>query len=90
MARTAGDFGHPVATQGGKFDLTYAAFVPRGHGVMIAGIYRLRFRVSNPKNAGVKGSWAGIKSRNQEAMEFVNKVRRLSARPELDGTDKSL
>lgn len=90
MARTAGDFQHPVATQGGKFDLTYAALVPPGHGVMIAGIYRLRFRVSNPKNAGVKGAWAGIKSRNQEAMEFVNKVRRMSQHPELDGVDKSL
>jgi len=42
---------------------------------MIAGIYRLRFRVANPKNAGVKGAWAGILQRNREALELVNSIR---------------
>ena len=42
---------------------------------MIAGIYRLRFRVSNPKNAGVRGAWAGIQQRNREALELVNSIR---------------
>lgn len=74
-AKTAGDFGKPVTLEGGRFDGTYAAFVPDGYGAMIAGIYRLRFRVSNPKNAGVKGAWAGIHQRNREALELVNSIR---------------
>lgn len=74
-ARTAGDFGKPVTLAGGTFDGTYAAFVPSGFGCMIAGIYRLRFRVSNPKNAGVKGAWAGIHQRNLDALEMVNRIR---------------
>ena len=74
-AKTAGDFGKPVTLEGGTFDGTYAAFVPDGYGAMIAGIYRLRFRVSNPKNAGVKGAWAGIHQRNREALELVNSIR---------------
>lgn len=74
-AKTAGDFGKPVTLEGGRFDGTYAAFVPDGYGAMIAGIYRLRFRVANPKNAGVKGAWAGILQRNREALELVNSIR---------------
>lgn len=74
-ARTAGDFGSPVTLEGGIFDGAYAAIVPEGFGAMIAGIYRLRFRVSNPKNAGVKGTWAGIQQRNKEALELVNRIR---------------
>ena len=74
-AKTAGDFSKPVTLEGGTFDGTYAAFVPDGYGAMIAGIYRLRFRVSNPKNAGVKGAWAGIHQRNREALELVNSIR---------------
>jgi hypothetical protein len=74
-ARTAGDLGKPVTLEGGMFDGTYAAFVLGGYGCMIAGIYRLRFRVSNPKNAGIKGAWAGIHQRNKEALELVNSIR---------------
>ena len=82
-AKTAGDFGKPVTLEGGRFDGTYAAFVPDGYGAMIAGIYRLRFRVSNPKNAGVKGAWAGIHQRNREALELVNSIRSASGREPL-------
>lgn len=82
-AKTAGDFGKPVALGGGTFDGTYAAFVPDGYGCMIAGIYRLRFRVANPKNAGVKGAWAGIHQRNREALELVNSIRSASGREPL-------
>lgn len=74
-AKTAGDFGKPVTLEGGRFDGTYAAFVPDGYGCMIAGIYRLRFKVANPKNAGVRGAWAGIHQRNREALELVNSIR---------------
>ena len=82
-AKTAGDFCKPVTLEGGTFDGTYAAFVPDGYGAMIAGIYRLRFRVSNPKNAGVKGAWAGIQQRNREALELVNSIRVASKREPL-------
>lgn len=75
-AKTAGDVGYSVALTGGTFDGTYAAIVPSGYGCMIAGLYRLRFRVSNPRNAGVRGAWAGIKARNMEALELVNAIRK--------------
>jgi len=74
-ANTAGAIGWPVATSGGTFDGTYAAIVPRGQGAMIAGIYRPRFRVANPKNAGVKNAWTRIHDGNAEALEFVNAIR---------------
>ena len=74
-AATAGDFGHSVAVEGGRFDGTYAAIVPTGYGAMIAGIYRLRFRVANSKNAGVKGAWARIHQNNREAFNLVQSIR---------------
>jgi len=74
-AKTAGDFGKPVTQKDGLFDGTYAAFALEGFGCMIAGIYRLRFRVSNSKNAGVKGAWARIRRGNHEALQLVNRVR---------------
>lgn len=80
-ANTAGALGKSVATEGGKFDGTYAAIVPKGYGAMVAGVYRLRFRVSNPKNAGVKGTWAGIHQRNKEALELVNSIRAANKLP---------
>jgi hypothetical protein len=76
-ASTAGGLGHSVATEGGGFDGTYAAIVPTGYGAMIAGIYRLRFRVANSKNAGVKGAWARIHQNNREAFELVQKIRQI-------------
>jgi hypothetical protein len=80
-ANTAGALHHPVTVEGGRFDGTYAAIVPKGYGAMIAGVYRLRFRVSNPKNAGVKGTWAGIHQRNKEALELVNSIRAANKLP---------
>ena len=74
-ATTAGDFGHSVALEGGTFDGTYAAIVPTGYGAMIAGLYRLRFRVANSKNAGVKGAWARIHQNNREAFDLVQSIR---------------
>lgn len=89
-ARTAGELGRPVTamergfdhegnavveSQGAQFDGTYAAIVPQGYPAMIAGIFRLRFRVSNTKNAGVKGAWARIIQNNREAFELVQSIR---------------
>lgn len=75
MARTAGDCGWSVATEGGIFDGTYAAIVPRGYGAMIVGIFRLRFRVANPKNVGVKDAWGRIGDNNRSAFDRVQRVR---------------
>lgn len=82
-AKTAGDLHHPVTVEGGRFDGTYAALVPKGYPAMIAGIYRLRFRVANPKNAGVKGAWARIHTNNREAFELVNAIRAANKLPAL-------
>lgn len=82
-AKTAGDLNYPVAVEGGRFDGTYAAIVPTGFPAMLAGIYRLRFRVANPKNAGIKGAWARIHQSNREAFELVQAVRKASGLPAL-------
>ena len=82
-AKTAGDLGHPIAVEGGRFDGTYAAIVRRGYPAMIAGVYRLRFRVANPKNAGVKGAWARIHQNNREAFELVQAIREANNLPAL-------
>lgn len=74
-ARTAGDLGAPVTTTGGVFDGTYAAIVRRGIGAMVAGIYRPRYRVSNPKNAGVKDAWARIHENNRDHFAFIESLR---------------
>ena len=82
-AKTAGELGHPVAVEGGRLDGTYAAIVPTGYPAMIAGVYRLRFRVANPKNAGVKGAWARIHTNNREAFELVQAIREANKLPAL-------
>jgi hypothetical protein len=82
-AKTAGELGHPVAVEGGRLDGTYAAIVPAGYPAMIAGVYRLRFRVANPKNAGVKGAWARIHTNNREAFELVQAIRAAHKKPAL-------
>ena len=90
-ARTAGELRHPVtvrdepewdadgtaisAPASAEFDGTYAAIVPDGFPAMVAGIFRLRFRVSNPKNVGIKGTWARIQQINRDAFEFLQRVR---------------
>lgn len=82
-ARTAADFGLPVATQGGRFDGTYAAIVRRGQGAMLAGIYRPRYRVSNPKNAGTKEAWARIHESNREHFDFIATLRSVNGKEAL-------
>lgn len=87
-ASTAGALGYPVTertwgmdgddnvnTASATFDGTYAAIVRAGFPAMVAGIFRLRFRVANPKNAGVRNAWARIHQNNREAFEFVQAVR---------------
>lgn len=91
-ARTAGDLGHSVATEGGRFDGTYAAIVREGFPAMVAGIWRLRFRVVNPKNAGTTGAWARIQQGNRDAFDLVQRIReanKLELLPALRGSPKA-
>lgn len=74
-ARTASDLQRPLTGADGKF-WGYAAIVPRGYGCQIVGIYRLRFRVANPKNAGVRGTWGRIHQNNRDALDLVNGIRK--------------
>jgi hypothetical protein len=80
LARDPDELGcHPDDAEGrdkATFDGTYAAIVQTGFPAMIAGIYRLRFRVANPKNAGVKGAWTRIRSGNRDAFDLINRVRK--------------
>jgi hypothetical protein len=59
-ARLAGLWKKPVAKRGAKFNGEYAALVPAGAKPGCAGVLRLRFRVSNPKNYGVSQAFARI------------------------------
>ena len=87
-ANTAGNLGYPVATLDGRFDGTYAAIVRDGFGAMVCGIFRLRFRVANLKNTGVKDAWARIRRNNREAFDVVQLVRRINNLPALESTEK--
>ena len=77
-ARLAGLLGFPVTDKTGRFYGKYAAIVPsyitQPH---IAGIYRLRFRVANPKNYGVKESWGQLHARQREAEGWLAEVKHL-------------
>jgi len=53
----------------------YAAIVPRGYPAMVAGIFRPRFRPSNPKNAGVKDAWARIYEGNRDGFAWIQELR---------------
>jgi hypothetical protein len=73
-AKVADALGYPVAI-GGHFDLTYAAIMPKVCPAMVIGIYRLRFRVSNPKNVGVSHAWGRIQQNNRDALEFIERMK---------------
>lgn len=74
-ARTAGDLGLSVALEGGRFDDTYAAFLPTGQRAMLAGIYRLRFRPANPRSAYVRQAWARIHESNRHEFRELQRLR---------------
>jgi hypothetical protein len=81
-ARLAGELRLPVATKGGIFDGAYAALEPPGSRFGITGVYRLRFRPSNAKNAGVRDTWARLLGREREAVAEIELLRRrLGMRP---------
>ena len=66
--------GNPVADAQGRLYGRYAVIVPSGVKPHVVGIYRLRFRVANPKNHTVKGAWARIYQGQKEAQEWLEEV----------------
>lgn len=73
-ARLSGNLGRSVADSAGRLHGKYAAIVPAGVPTFIVGICRIRFRVANPKNHGVKGAWARIYGGQNEAKEWIDDV----------------
>lgn len=71
VARIMGDVGFPMADAKGRFYGKFGAIVPAGITPHIVGIFRLRFRVANPKNYGVKSAWARIYKGQEEAKEWL-------------------
>lgn len=70
-ARLAGKLGHPVTDTNGRFHGTYAVIVPTYITPHVAGIYRLRFRVTNPLNYGVMSTWTRIRQIQEEAGAWI-------------------
>jgi hypothetical protein len=73
-AKLSGLLSKPVTDSMGRFYDKYAAIVPAGIETHIIGIWRLRFRVSNPKNHGVRGAWARIHRGQEEALGWIKDV----------------
>ncbi len=71
-AAIAGLLCYPVADASGRLYGRYAVVVPAGVSPVVVGIYRVRFRVSNSKNYGVKGAWARIYGSQKEAQEWLS------------------
>ena len=74
MAGIAAKLGINIADDLGRIRDKFAVIVPGGFGAYVVGIYRLRFRVSNPNNMGIKGAWARIHRGNDEALEWVKEL----------------
>lgn len=74
-AMIARDLGYPVTDGEGHFYGKYAAIAPTGTPIRVIGIYRLRFRVANPKNAYVTDAWKQISERQKEADGWIADVR---------------
>lgn len=71
-ARIAGYAGHSVANVRAEFSGKYAAIVEINVRPTVAGIFRLRFRVSNPKNYTISASFARIHRDQEEWSETLN------------------
>ena len=87
-AKTAGDLGHGVATNG-ELDGSYAAFLAPGMTGMIIGVYRLRFRPVNPHNRNVSTTWWRINYGNKEQLHLIQQVRKRYKLPPLETDDGS-
>jgi hypothetical protein len=61
----------PPVIPPGAFSGKFAVIARRSQPAMVAGVYRPRFRPSNPKNAGVKDAWHRIAETTREWQEFM-------------------
>ena len=90
ISRTAGELGYAVTDSTGLFTDKYAAIAPKGNPLMVAGIYRLRFRVSNPLNVGVSSAWARIQEGNREGMQWLHRWRQENRLPRMADAPASI
>jgi hypothetical protein len=58
----------------GRFNGTFAVVTEVGHPVSAAGIYRLRHRVYNGRNAGVGVAWAAVCSAEKAALTSLSSL----------------
>ena len=67
-----------TADSKGRFRGIYPVISPVGIDAHVAGIYRLRFRVSNPKNYTVRESWQRIHGDQGEVEEWRKRLARVA------------
>jgi|LGVF01.2.fsa_nt_gb hypothetical protein len=84
------DLGSTADSQGRFRDDFYA--LSRG-GIIphVVGIFRLRFRISNPKNHTVKEAWTRIAQDQQETLEFIDHLERslgMAEQPPTPGSEE--
>jgi hypothetical protein len=75
-ASTLLELGHSLSDEEGDLNGTYAAIVPATQEMMIIGLIRLRFRVSNSENFGVSEAFGRIRNNNKEAFDIINRMRK--------------
>ena len=90
ISRTAGELSYAVTDSTGLFTGKYAAIAPKGNPLMVVGIYRLRFRVSNPLNVGVSSAWARIQEGNREGMQWLHRWRQENRLPRMADAPPSI
>lgn len=75
-AMTCDELGSSLSDESSRFNGTYASIIPEWQDVMLIGLMRVRFRVTNPKNAEVSDAIKRIAEGNRDAFKFINQVRK--------------
>lgn len=73
-ATLASQWGYRVTDAAGRFHGTYAVIADIGVTPAVHGIYRLRFRVANPRNYSVSAAFARIAQCNDEWRENLRRL----------------
>jgi len=85
-ARMSAAINFPLTDMAGRFNGSYAAFVREGMPCHIVGIFRIRFRVSNPKNHTVTSAWQRIGSNQREIRAWLDELENGEPPPVLPST----
>ncbi len=75
IAKTLDDLGVGLWNRYGKLAGVFGALVRQGFATSVIGIYRLRCRVANAKNAGVTETWLRISEGTWEVLRVLQDVR---------------